>query len=79
MPNDRRYQLVVMGPAVNRFLPDLEAEFNAQIADVGLVPGPGQDAEILVSSTMQLIDVQWDSAPVAIWFGEENAVPWGQT
>jgi TIR domain len=73
MPNDRRYQLVVMGPAVNRFLPDLDSEFTSQIADIGLVAGTGQDAEILVSETMKLTDVQWDSAPAAIWFGEENA------
>ena len=75
MPNDRRYQLVVMGPAANRFLPDLEAEFNSQIADIGLTPGPGQEAEIFDSRTMKLTDVQWDSAPVAIWFGKENATP----
>ena len=72
---DRRYQLVVMGPATNRFLPELHAEFDAQIADIGLTPGPGQDAEILVSSSMRLIDVQWDSAPVAIWFGAAGATP----
>jgi hypothetical protein len=71
MSNERRYQLVAMGPAANRFVSELKTEFDGQIADIGLTPG--QDAEILVSSSMRLTDVQWDSAPVAVWFGEENA------
>jgi len=71
MPTNRRYQLVAMGPAANDFLAELQTEFDNQIRDIGL--SPGDDAELLVSSTMRDIDIQWDLAPVAIWFGEKNA------
>lgn len=71
--SDKRYQLVALGPAVDQVWPDLESEFNNQIRDIGL--DPGQDAEILRSSTMKRIDILWDSAPVAIWFGDLTKPP----
>jgi hypothetical protein len=71
MSNDKRYQLVALGPATQQFWSELVTEFNNQIRDIGL--SPGQDAEILRSSNMRRIDVLWDSAPVAIWFGDKTA------
>jgi hypothetical protein len=70
MSKDKCYQLVVLGPAPDQLWTELATQFNNQIQDIGL--DPGQDAEILRSSSMRRIDILWDSAPVAIWFGDET-------
>lgn len=71
MKGDRKYQLIAMGPAVGDFFAELKDEFDRQIADIGL--DTQVDAEIWFSSAMPLTAIQWDSAPVAMWFGKENA------
>jgi len=35
MSQDKRYQLVVLGPAADEFWPELNTEFNNQIQDIG--------------------------------------------
>ncbi len=71
MAQDRRYQLVLLGPAVDQFASELKSEFDAQIRDIGL--DPAKDVQILRSPNMKATAIDWDAAPVAIWFGNEQS------
>ena len=71
MAQDRRYQLVLLGPAVDQFASELKSEFDARIRDIGL--DPAKDVQILRSPNMKATAIDWDAAPVAIWFGNEQS------
>jgi hypothetical protein len=63
-----KYQLLAFGPAAANCLPDLQTEFQRQITDIGLTPGV--DTELIeVATPSDVMRVDWDGAPVGIWFG----------
>jgi len=60
-----KYQLVVLGPAQNRFFKALKAEIEERIEDLGL--DAASDLEILRARESD--QIEWDATPVAVWFG----------
>ena len=64
-----KYQLLAFGPAATDCVPELQAEFQRQITDIGL--DPSVDCELIeIATPADVMKVEWGGAPVGIWFGD---------
>jgi hypothetical protein len=64
-----KYQLVASGPMTSVRVPDLKAEIEACLGDLGL--DPASDFELLDAGQSGQID--WEGTPVGVWFGAQGS------